>query len=117
MDYPGLELDKLSDDALVARISELHGKMVHVQNFGGNSTVMDQLFALLETLEFEQDTRRNKKAWDSELKAKGVMVETEPDLIVKNEIPQAQKKSNKPGYAPGSLFKKTSAPAKDNLDD
>ena len=117
MDYPGLDVSKLSDEALVSRISELHGKMVHVHNFTGNAAVLDQLMALLETLEFEQQIRRNKKNWDSEMKTQGIVVETEPDLVVRKEVPQAQKKSNKPGFTPGSLFKKTLTPTKDNLDD
>lgn len=117
MEYPGLELAKLSDDNIANKISEIHGKLLHVQSFGGNPIVMNQLMAILETLEFEQDLRRNRKAWEAELKESGVQIETEADLKPKKEIPTAQKKSNKTGFSAGSLFKKTAEPTKDILGD
>lgn len=117
MEYPGLELTKLTDDNIANKISEIHGKMLHVQSFGGNPTVMNQLMAILETLEFEQDLRRNRKAWEAELKESGVRVETEIDLKPKKEAVTSQKKSNKTGFSAGSLFKKTSTPTSDALDD
>lgn len=90
MEFPGLDVKSLSDEDIYKRIGELNAKLLFVHYSTGNQEMVDQLQALLETLQFEQMERMSKKTWDKQWSDSPVVVETDPDLA-----PDARKASAK----------------------
>lgn len=110
MDFPGLDVKSLSDDEIYKRIGEIRAKLMFVHHMSGNQQMIDQLEAILETMNFEQSERRAKKMIEKELTDNPVVVETDPELAP--ETRKAQVKKATTGTGAGSPFipKRTKAP-------
>lgn len=113
MDFPGLDTKKMTDDELLRRISELHGKLLGAYAMGMAPELMNQIQAILETLEFEQSERSAKRYWDLQQKRAPQVIETEPDLIEKKEAVQTTKTKVRTGVGGGGLLKRTKTPSSD----
>lgn len=110
MDFPGLEVKGLSDDEIYKRIGEIRAKLMFVHHSSGNQQMIDQLEAILETLNFEQSERRAKKQIEKELNDNPVVVETEPDLAPDNRKAQVKKAVSGSGGNTPFIPKRTKAP-------
>ncbi len=114
MDFPGLDVKALTDDELMKRISDIHGKMNYAHAYSSSVELMSQMIAILETLEFEQYARLNRKTWDAELKQSGVYVETDNDLKPKKETTGTDTGKRQQPRTPGGMFKRTKTPTDDH---
>lgn len=113
MDFPGLDVKRMTDDELMNRISEIRGKLLYAFSFSGSQELAGQLQAILETLEFEQYDRMVKKTWEVQQKKQPKVIETEPDLIEKKEVAQSSKKTVRTGVGGGGLLKRSKTPSAD----
>jgi hypothetical protein len=111
MDFPGLDVKKMGDDELLRRINEIHGKMLYAHAYSSNPELLDQMQAILETLEFEQYERASKKAWEAQNRKAPKVIETDIDLVERKEVEQA-KKTVRTGVQ-GSLLKRSKSPTSD----
>jgi hypothetical protein len=113
MDFPGLDVKSLTDDEIMRRISEIHGKLLYAFNFSGSQELTNQMQAILETLEFEQQERASRRVWDSQQKRAPKVIETDPSLVEKKEVAQTSKKSTKTGIK-GGLLQRSKTPTADS---
>lgn len=113
MDYPGIDVKKMTDDELLKRVSDLHGKMLYAHAFSTSSELVQQMQAILETLEAEQFDRAQRRAFELEQKRTPKVIETEPDLVEKKEVVTTTKTKIRTGVAGGGLMKRSRTPASD----
>jgi hypothetical protein len=113
MDFPGLEVKKMTDDELMRKVSELHGKLVYSYSFSASQQLVQQIQAMLETLEFEQQDRASKRMWDLQQRRSPSVIESDPDLIEKKEVVQSTKKTTRTGISGGGLLKRSKTPSSD----
>lgn len=113
MDFPGLDVKKLSDEELLRRISELHGKLLYAYSFSNSPEMVAQMQALIETLEFEQHDRIARKSFELEQRRAPKVIETEPDLVEKKEAPTQTKTKITTRTGGSGLFKRTKTPTND----
>lgn len=107
MDYPGLDVSKLTDDQLMNKIAEIHGKLLYAYNFSNAQEFVDQLQWILETLQFEQSDRANRRAWEIMSRKQPQVIETEPDLVVKQKDDSLPSKKKGGVSGGGSLLKRS----------
>jgi hypothetical protein len=112
MDFPGLDVKKMSDDELMRKVGDLHGKLVYAHSFSTSQQLVQQIQAMLETLEFEQQDRANKRMWDLQQRRAPSVIETEPDLVEKKEVTQTAKKTTRTGIS-GGVLKRSKTPSAD----
>jgi len=111
MDYPGLNAKAMTDDQLMNKIAELHGKLCYAFNFSNSGELVEQMQWMLETLQAEQHERLAKKAWDEQQRKQPSVIETDPDLVEKkkdDDLPAKKKAGIKQGG--GSLLKRSRTP-------
>lgn len=106
MDYPGLDVTKLTDDQLMNKIAEIHSKLLYAYSYSNSQEFVEQLQWILESLQFEQSDRAQRRAWEIMSRKQPQVIETEPDLIVKqkDELPSKKKGGGRTGA--GSLLKR-----------
>lgn len=80
MIFPGLDVTALSDSEIYKKIGELNAKLMFTYNSSGNSEIIEQLSAIIETLQFEQLVRTNRKSIEAVAVSDPVVVDTDPDL-------------------------------------
>jgi hypothetical protein len=110
MEFPGLDVKSLGDDEIYRRIGEITGKLMYVHHTSGNKQMIDQLEAILETLQFEQADRMGKRQWEKEQNDNPVVVETEPDLAINKKAQVNKKATTGNGGATPFVPKRTKAP-------
>jgi hypothetical protein len=108
MEFPGLNVDGLTDSEIFQKIAEIHRKLVFAHYNAGNSGMVDQLQALLETLQFEQMNRVYKKQGASQVS--GLVRETDPETAVRPVKHVAAKEDKKQSSHPVFIPKRTSKP-------
>lgn len=108
MDFPGLQLEGLTDNEIFQKIAEIHRKLVFAHYQAGNSGMVEQLQALLETLQFEQMSRIYKKQAASQVS--GLVRETDPEPNVRPAKQQIAKEEKKQTSHPVFIPRRTSKP-------
>jgi hypothetical protein len=94
------------------KISDLHGKLVYSYSFSTSQHLVQQIQAMLETMEFEQQERASKRMWDIQQRRTASVIESEPDLIEKQEVVQSEKKTTRTSVS-GGLLKRSKTPSSD----
>ena len=92
MDFPGLNLEKLTDSEIYARIGELNSKLMASYHMG-NQSLVNQLQAMIETMQYEQQSRQFKKI--AATITSSVVIDTDINEINK-PVKIDSKKENKP---------------------
>ena len=111
MEFPGLNLSVMSDSDIYKKIGELNSKMVFIYNTSGNSEIIFQLSAMLETLQHEQMLRISRKNLEVLRAADPVVVDTDPEITVDSSKAD-KKKTNTSTIAANNPFipKRTKTP-------
>lgn len=111
MDFPGLEPKKMTDDELLRKVSDLNGKLLAAYSMGMAQEMQDQIRAMLESLEFEQSDRMQRRIWDMQQRQSAKVIETEPDLVEKKQEVVTTKTKIRAGVGVGGVLRRSKSPS------
>lgn len=108
MDFPGLNVGVLTDSEIFHKISDIHRKLLFAHYQASNSGMVEQLQAILETLQFEQMDRMQKKQAANQVSQ--VVRETDPEPNVRPVKPVTTKENTKTTGHPVFIPRRTTKP-------
>lgn len=104
MVHPLFDAKPLSDDELVKKLSVLMSRLNYARGFIGDQDMIDQLEAMIETIQIERDERFAKQSWDAWQSQFPEVNNTDPDFKVE------KKADERKSQRPEGKFKRPMAP-------
>lgn len=88
MYIPGFTPEKMSDDELLSRYSDLGNRILYFASTGASSEIIEQLSAMQTAVIMEQRERAQREVFLAKMKDQKAVVESDPDLAPEPQQPK-----------------------------